>query len=180
MTRADNTWSRWCVGPSLLSLVAIVGIVGISVLATAQEATQSPGSSDTADTAGPPSPTGLHKLGPPPSSIDGVPVVLDLSVDGNQTVGGGIVATFAVMARESLGSVHIELVLPDGIQKTAGEPTWQGPMASGEVRIVELSAALSAPGVQRIVGRVTLPPDPQGGAPKLLTAEREWQVEKGK
>jgi hypothetical protein len=108
MKRADRTWSwRWT-GLLLLGFLAL-----ITVPADAQQAPQSPGS---------PNSPSQHKLLQPPGSIDGVPVVLDLSVDGNQTVGGGIVATFAVMARRSLSSVQIQLVLPDGIQKTAGEP----------------------------------------------------------
>jgi hypothetical protein len=164
------------VGPFLLSLV--VGVIGVP--AAAQQAAQSDGSTDSAATPSSPNPPGLHKLLRPPGAITGVPVVLDLSVDGNRTVGGGIVATFAVMARKSLGSVQIELVLPEGIHKTAGEPTWQGPMAAGEVRIVEVSAELSAPGVKKIVGRVTMPSDAAGGAPHVLTAEREWEVGKGK
>jgi len=165
MQRVDNTRLRWWLGLFLIGFLAL-----LTVSADAQQGAPSPGS---------PNSPSRYKVLRPPGSIDGVPVVLDLSVDGNQTVGGGIVATFAVMARESLSSVQIQLVLPDGIHKTAGEPTWQGPMAAGEVRIVELSAELSAPGPQRIVGRVTVPPATEGGAPQVLTADREWQVEKG-
>jgi hypothetical protein len=165
MKRADNTWLQWGLGLFLIVFLAL-----LPVPTDAQQTPQSSGS---------PNSPNQHKVLRPPSSIDGVPVVLDLSVDGNQTVGGGIVATFAVMARESLSSVQIQLVLPDGIHKTAGEPTWQGPMAAGEVRIVELSAELFSPGVQRIIGRVTVPPAAEGGAPQVLTADREWEVEKG-
>jgi hypothetical protein len=166
MKRTDNRWLRWWLGLFLIGFPAL-----LTVSADAQQGGPSPGS---------PNPPSRYKVLRPPGAIDGAPVVLDLSVDGNQTVGGGIVATFAVMARESLGSVRIELVLPDGIHMTAGEPKWQGPMAAGEVRIVELSAELSAPGSQRIVGRVTMPPAAEGGAPQVLTADREWEVEKGK
>jgi hypothetical protein len=163
MKRTDCTWSRWWMGLCLLLLVAVVGLP-----AAAQQAPQSP---DVPHSPNPPAlPTSPHVI--ESSSVD-----LDLSVDGNQTVGGGIVATFAVMARQLLGSVRIELVLPEGIQKTAGEPTWQGPMAAGEVRIVEISAELSVPGVQRIVGRVTLSAGAAGGPSTVLTAEREWEVQ---
>jgi hypothetical protein len=166
MKRDDNTRLRWWPGLFMIGFLAL-----LTAPTDAQQGAQSPGS---------PNSPSRYKVLQPPGSIDGEPVVLDLSVDGNQTVGGGIVATFAVMARESLGSVQIELVLPDGIHKTAGEPKWQGPMAAGEVRIVELSAELSAPGSQRIIGRVTVPPAAGGGAPQVLTADREWEVEKGK
>ena len=164
MKRADNTRVRWWLGLFLIGFLAL-----FTGSADAQQGSQSPGS---------PNPPSQYKVLRPPSAISGVPVVLDLSVDGNHTVGGGIVATFAVMARESLGSVRIELDLPDGIHKTAGEPTWQGPMAAGEVRIIELSAELSTPGAQRIIGRVTVPPAAEGGSPQVLTADREWEVEK--
>lgn len=165
MKRADTTWLRWGLWLFLPAFFAL-----LTVPTDAQQTPQSPGS---------PNPPSQYKVLRPPGLINGAPVVLDLSVDGNQTVGGGIVATFAVMARRSLSSVQIQLVLPDGIQKTAGEPKWEGPMAAGEVRIVELSAELSTPGPQRIIGRVTVPPTAEGGAPQVLTADREWQVEKG-
>jgi hypothetical protein len=99
------------------------------------------------------------------------PVVLDLAVDGNHTVGGGIVATLAVMAKQSLERVHIQIVLPAGVQQTAGDAAWEGPMTAGEVRIVELSARLSAPGSKRFLGRVTLP------AGSVLTVERTLDVQ---
>jgi len=122
----------------------------------------------------------LKPLGPPKStdSKDVAPIILDLDVGGNQSVGGGIVATFLVMARRSLDPVKIEIVLPEGIQKTAGELTWQGPMGPGEVRIVEISAQLSSSGSKRFLGRVTLPAA-AGGAPQVLTVERTWDVQPG-
>jgi hypothetical protein len=166
MKRAESTWSRWWGGPFLFLLIAT-----LCLPAAAQQAPQSPGIPHSVSPPRPP------KLPTSPHVIESASVALDLTVDGNQTVGGGIVVTFAVMAHQALDSVQIQLILPEGVQKTAGEPTWQGPMAAGEVRIVELSAELSAPGVQRIVGRATVPPDTVGGAPRLLTAEREWEVQ---
>jgi hypothetical protein len=167
MKRVDCTGLWWWMGLFLFVFLAVVGVP-----ADAQQAPTSPGSPHAPSPAKPP------KLPTTLDVIESESVALDLSVDGNQTVGGGIVATFAVMAHRSLENVQIELVLPEGIRKTAGEPTWQGSMAAGEVRIVELSAELSAPGLKRIVGRVTLPPAAAGGAPQVLTADREWEVEK--
>lgn len=167
MKRVERRWSRWWVGLFLFLLIAT-----LCLPTAAQQAPQSPGIPHSVNPPRPP------KLPTSPHVIESASVALDLSVDGNRTVGGGIVATFAVMAHRSLENVRIELVLPEGIQKTTGEPTWKGAMAAGEVRIVELSAELSAPGMKRIVGRVTVPSADAGGAPNVVTAEREWEVEK--
>jgi len=140
--------------------------------AGAQQSPKSPGQ--------PNAPAQPHTINPPGSnnSRELSPVVLDLDVGGNEVVGGGIVATFAVMAQRLLEPVRIEIILPEGIQKTAGELTWQGAMGPGEVRIVEISAQLSSPGSKKFIGKVTLPPSSPGGAPQVLTVEKMWEVKK--
>jgi hypothetical protein len=98
------------------------------------------------------------------------PPTIDLNVAGSQVVGGGIVATFVVMVRQLQERVQIQLILPDGVQQTAGDAAWEGTMGPGEVRIVEISAKLSSPGPKRFIGRVTLPGKP------ALTVEKTLEV----
>lgn len=113
-----------------------------------------------------------HVIKPPKlPDADGTPLTIDLDVGGSQVVGGGIVATFAVMARQLQEKVQIQIVLPDGVQQTAGDAAWEGTMGPGEVRIVEVSAKLSSPGSKRFIGRVTLPGKP------ALTVERTFDVQ---
>jgi hypothetical protein len=108
-----------------------------------------------------------HKL---PDS-DAYPPAIDLKVGGSKVVGGGIVATFVVMTHQLLERVQIQIVLPEGVQQTAGDAAWEGTMGPGEVRIVEISAKLSSPGPKRFVGRVTLPGKP------ALTVEKALDVQ---
>jgi hypothetical protein len=159
---------RWWVGLSLLACLALVGGP-----AGAQQMPPSPSLPQATHPSKPP------KLPTSPQFTESPSVALDLSVDGNRSVGGGIVVTFAVMAHRPLESVQLEIILPDGMQKTAGEPVWRGPISTGEVRIVEVSAELSTPGTKRIVGRVTIPSSTSSGTPQVVTEEREWEVEKG-
>jgi hypothetical protein len=102
------------------------------------------------------------------------PVLPELAVDGVTVVGGEIVATMAVMARESLADVQIRVELPAGVELSAGEPSWNGPMAAGEIRIVEVSAKLVKAGRRLIIGRVVL----AGGAPTptVLTTDQQIDV----
>jgi len=111
---------------------------------------------------------------PKPGPFDHTPVVPELAVDGAAVVGGKVVATMAVMARETLADVRIQVELPQGVERTDGELSWNGPMAAGEIRIMAISAKLAKPGRQQIVGRVTL----SGGAPApiVLTTERWLEV----
>ncbi|HXZ25991.1 MAG TPA: hypothetical protein VEI24_07210 [Nitrospiria bacterium] len=167
MRSTDRIGLRWWAGLSLLASLAVAGVP-----AGAQQLPPSPNLPQAPSLSKPP------KLPTSPRFIESPSAALDLSVDGNRTVGGGIVVTFAVMAHRPLESVQIEIILPDGMQKTAGEPVWRGPIATGEVRIVEVSAELSTPGTKRIIGRVTIPPTTANGTPQVVTAEREWEVEK--
>lgn len=127
---------------------------------------------------------GAEAIPPPhvikPSNIpdsDATPVTIDLAVDGNRTVGGGIVATLAVMARKSLEPVQLQIVLPDGVQQTAGDAAWEGAMTAGEIRMVKVSARLLTPGSKKFLVRVTLPPDTAGGTAKVVTMERSVDVQ---
>jgi len=164
-TMKRGSWMLW------RGVILCAVLVLISVPADAQQASKSPGSSDSTS---PP-----HLINPPGStySKDSAPAVLEFDVGGDQGVGGGIVATFSVMAQRPMDPVRIEIVLPDGVQKTAGELSWQGPIAGGEIRIVEISARLSTPGSKRFLGKVTLPPAAAGGAPQLLTVEKTFDVQ---
>ncbi len=119
-----------------------------------------------------------HVIKPPtlPDS-DATPITMDLDVGGNRVVGGGIVATLAVMARKSLEPVQLQIVLPDGVQQTAGDAAWEGAMTAGEIRMVKVSARLLTPGSKRFFVRVTLPPGAAGGVAKVLTMERTLDVQ---
>ncbi|MEW6325111.1 MAG: hypothetical protein AB1515_06965 [Nitrospirota bacterium] len=118
-----------------------------------------------ADVPVPPTPAELQL-----NQFGNAPIVPELAVDGVAVVGGEIVATMAVMAREPMADVQIQLELPGGVERTAGELSWSGPLAAGEVRIVEISAKLLAPGRRQIVGRVKVP---KGDAePTVLTTDR--------
>ncbi|HUJ79795.1 MAG TPA: hypothetical protein VLY45_05730 [Nitrospiria bacterium] len=156
-----------------MALCLCVCLVVVGVPAVAQQTTPSPNFPPATGPSKPP------KLPTAPQFTESQSVALDLSVDGNRSVGGGVVVTFAVMAHRKLDSARIELILPEGMQKTAGEPAWEGAIAAGEVRIVEVSAELSTPGTKRIIGRVNIPSETAGGASQVVTAEREWEVEKG-
>ena len=104
------------------------------------------------------------------------PVVLELAVDGVMVIDGEIVATMTVMARETLSRVQIQVELPAGVERTAGDPSWSGPMAAGEVRIVEVSATLKDAGRRQIIGRVMLAPE---GTPIALTTSQWVDVQPG-
>lgn len=121
-----------------------------------------------------------HVIKPPnlPDS-DATPITIDLAVDGNRTVGAGIVAALAVMARKSLEPLQLQIVLPDGVQQTAGDAAWEGAMAAGEIRMVKVSARLLTPGSKKFLVRVTLPPGAAGGVAKVLTMERTVDVQAG-
>ncbi len=91
--------------------------------------------------------------------VESDPVVPELEVAGVEVVGGGAVVTMTVMARRAVTDVQIQVELSDGLERTAGEPTWSGGLAAGEVRIVEISVKLLKPGRRQVIGRVTLPAD---------------------
>ena len=110
------------------------------------------------------------ELTTPPSA----PVVPELAVGGVEVVGSEVVATMTVMARTDLPNVQIQIELPEGLERTAGEPTWRGQMAAGEVRIVEIAAKLLTPGRQQLVGRVRLSDQ---HTPAVYTADRWLDVQ---
>ena len=113
---------------------------------------------------------GAGAQAPEPGPFDRTPVVPELAVAGVEVLGGEIVATFAVMAREAQTDVQIQLELPEGLTVAAGQPSWRGEMAAGQVQVVEISAKLMKPGRQRIVGRVTL--SSSSPSPTVLTTDR--------
>lgn len=99
------------------------------------------------------------------------PLVPELIVAGPPVVGGEIVATLAVMAMEEMTHVQIQIELPSGVERTAGELSWSGSLAAGEVRVLEVSVKLLKPGRRQLVGRVTLS---TGAAPPTVLTTDRW------
>ncbi|WDT74420.1 MAG: hypothetical protein MPW16_14295 [Candidatus Manganitrophus sp.] len=81
------------------------------------------------------------------------PISLEILFDGVPAPGGGWVLTVTLLARTDLDLTHLTVVSSKGLERTAGDPHWQGTLPAGGEQVLELSFTLTDPPPQSVTIR---------------------------
>ena len=71
------------------------------------------------------------------------PVEVKLSVQDTPAPGGTVRLTMQVRPLIDAPFIRMDFILPENIERIAGEPSWAGPMAQGEIRTLEITVRLT-------------------------------------
>ncbi|MGH7274149.1 MAG: hypothetical protein ACREIQ_06825 [Nitrospiria bacterium] len=70
------------------------------------------------------------------------PVEVKLSMQDTPSAGGTVRLTMQVRPLIEAPLISMEFILPEDMERIAGEPSWAGPMAQGEIRTLEITVHL--------------------------------------
>ncbi|MFQ5543526.1 MAG: hypothetical protein ACE5FY_04135, partial [Nitrospiria bacterium] len=86
--------------------------------------------------------------------LEAKPYSLEVLFDGVPVEGGGWVLTLTLLAKTDLESAEIRIETSEGLIINAGADSWQGPLASDEEEVLEVSLTIIAPLPQEVIVRV--------------------------